>query len=366
MTIYLGENIKKLRREKGLTQENLAEFLGVTFQSVSNWERGESYPDITMLPEIAGFFKVSVDEILGLNKADAEKKINEYLEIYDKQRYKDTPATFRTLQKAVKDFPSDFRLLVRYMELLMCEISPEDTAEYEKASREILSIYENIQNNCTDDSIRMWAKRLICQHLHTKAHYTGNDIYQLQAEQILSEMPDILNTKNYLSTMLITDKNKHYAACSDAIENMLFLLEHSVNHLCLYEEDFSAEYKTEALNKMLAVYDIFYTDGNYGKSWLDVIYNHGHLGLFYAESGDTKKALVHLKAAAEYAVKYDNLPDISERKAQFFESRNYVKTARGKTMCQRMKYLFTEKYEFSDEFRSSAEFKEVLALLGDN
>jgi len=60
------------------------------------------------------------------------------------------------------------------------------------------------------------------------------------------------------------------------------------------------------------------------------------------------------------------LPDISERKAQFFESRNYVKTARGKTMCQRMKYLFTEKYEFSDEFRSSAEFKEVLALLGDN
>ena len=61
MTVYLGENIKKLRREKELTQETLAEFLGVTFQSVSNWERGESYPDITMLPEIAGFFKVSVD-----------------------------------------------------------------------------------------------------------------------------------------------------------------------------------------------------------------------------------------------------------------------------------------------------------------
>ena len=71
MTIYLGENIKKLRREKGITQETLAEFLGVTFQSVSNWERGESYPDITMLPEIAGFFKVSVDELLTGEKDEA-------------------------------------------------------------------------------------------------------------------------------------------------------------------------------------------------------------------------------------------------------------------------------------------------------
>ena len=56
MTIYLSENIKRLRRENNLTQETLAEFLGVTFQSVSNWERGESYPDITILPEIASFF----------------------------------------------------------------------------------------------------------------------------------------------------------------------------------------------------------------------------------------------------------------------------------------------------------------------
>lgn len=49
MTIYLSENIKRLRLEKELTQETLSEFSGVTSQSVSNWERGERYPDITML-----------------------------------------------------------------------------------------------------------------------------------------------------------------------------------------------------------------------------------------------------------------------------------------------------------------------------
>ncbi len=83
MTIYLGENIKRLRREKEITQETLADFLGVTFQSVSNWERGESYPDITMLPEIAGFFKVSIEELLGVNRAENEAEIIKELEAYD-------------------------------------------------------------------------------------------------------------------------------------------------------------------------------------------------------------------------------------------------------------------------------------------
>ncbi len=52
MNIYFGENIKRLRSEQNLTQEALAGFLGVSFQTISKWERGETYPDITMLPVI--------------------------------------------------------------------------------------------------------------------------------------------------------------------------------------------------------------------------------------------------------------------------------------------------------------------------
>ena len=46
MTIYFGENLKKLRKSKGLTQEDLADFLGMSFQAISKWERNETYPDI--------------------------------------------------------------------------------------------------------------------------------------------------------------------------------------------------------------------------------------------------------------------------------------------------------------------------------
>ncbi|MBQ8210124.1 MAG: helix-turn-helix transcriptional regulator [Clostridia bacterium] len=364
MTIYLSENIKRFRLDKGLTQETLAQFLGVTFQSVSKWERGESYPDVTMLPAIASFFNVSVDELLGIDKSEQEEKINEYLDFYNKMRLKDTPLTLEALTKAVKEFPGEFRLLVRYMELLMAEKTSKDAPDYEKVSHELLSIYDNIRNHCSDDGIRMWAKRLICQHLHTKAYYTGNIEYQEQAEQLLNEMPAMIDTKEYLSTMLIADMNKHYEACSDAIEQLLFLLQNAISHYCNYDDSFSPEYKIEAMEKMNKIYDIIYTDGNLGKNMMQKIYNLGHLGYLYLAIGDRENALKNLELSAKYSKEYDNLPQITERQAQFFENRTYEKDLRGKTMCERMKFLLTERYPLSAEFKSTEEFKAIIEMLG--
>jgi len=65
ITIKLNEQIAFLRKQKGITQEELAQILGVTNQSVSKWESGSCCPDIQLLPEIANYFQVSVDELLG-------------------------------------------------------------------------------------------------------------------------------------------------------------------------------------------------------------------------------------------------------------------------------------------------------------
>ena len=65
MEITIGENIRRLRIERRMTQEQLAEILNVTNAAVSKWERGDSFPDITMLFPIADYFGVSVDALMG-------------------------------------------------------------------------------------------------------------------------------------------------------------------------------------------------------------------------------------------------------------------------------------------------------------
>ncbi len=71
--LHLSENLKIYRMKKNLTQEDVAEFLGITAQSVSKWERGESYPDITFLPALANIFETSVDLLIGMDTIRAEE-----------------------------------------------------------------------------------------------------------------------------------------------------------------------------------------------------------------------------------------------------------------------------------------------------
>lgn len=75
--INIARAIISKRREKGLTQDDLASYIGVSKASVSKWETGQSYPDITFLPQLAAFFNISIDELMGyepqMDKEDIRK-----------------------------------------------------------------------------------------------------------------------------------------------------------------------------------------------------------------------------------------------------------------------------------------------------
>ena len=76
MQLNLGKTIRELRHRDGRTQDALAEALGVTAQAVSRWESGGSYPDMELIPAIANYFHISIDELFGYHD-DREKKIEE-------------------------------------------------------------------------------------------------------------------------------------------------------------------------------------------------------------------------------------------------------------------------------------------------
>ncbi len=364
MTIYFGENIKRLRKEKNLTQETLAEFLGVSFQSISKWERGESYPDITILPAISSFFDVTIDDLFGIDKAHQEQKINAYLELYDNMKLKDTSLVFEEFRKAVKEFPGEFRILIRYMELLHEEKDSVRQPDYNETSEKMMSIYKNISKHCTDDGIRIWAKRLIIKHLMRKydcicneeGRYRTKNEYLKQAQKIADTLPAMSDSKECMSLYVYEDADKK------ALEEMLYLFQNAIIGYCYYDNKFIPEYKIEIISHINALFKMIFSDGDYGKNTLHLLYNYGHLGHLYYEAGNTEKALEYLKIAAEFAVKCDKLADISEKAARFYERADAF---RDMNMCTRMRLVMKQHYALSDEIRKTPEFGEIIALMGN-
>ena len=84
MQLNIGENIKRFRKERNITQEELSEILGVSFQSVSRWENGTCYPDLELLPTIAEFFRITVDSLLGVNEVIEQKNVKKYLDEFQR------------------------------------------------------------------------------------------------------------------------------------------------------------------------------------------------------------------------------------------------------------------------------------------
>ena len=105
--LYLPENLKKYRILKDLTQEDLAEYLGITAQSVSKWERGESYPDITFLPALANIFETSVDLLIGMDTIRAEEtRYNIHKKAVAYQRSGDYDMAEKTYRDALLIYPN--------------------------------------------------------------------------------------------------------------------------------------------------------------------------------------------------------------------------------------------------------------------
>ncbi len=364
MTIYFGENIKKLRKEKGLTQETLADFLSVSFQTISKWERGETYPEITTLPVIASFFNVTIDDLLGVDKAKKEQKINEYLELYDTMKLKDLSLTYQTYQKAVKEFPNDFRILIRYTELLY-EVKGFEQGKYKDISKEIASIYEKIQNHCTDDNIRIRSKVIMISHLLTLYQCVPNEEgkyrvykeYLNQAEKIVSTLPSISDTKELMLMSLAFDTENYNTTHKNELEELLFILQDT---LFGYSFNYKPEKRLEIFKHIQGLINLIFDDGNYGKNCVNRLYNYGHIGHLYHQIGDDENALKYLKKAAEYAKELDENPDISEKVMRHY---NFGPIFRETNLSQFMKIVMTEHYPLSDEFKSKPEFQEIIKTL---
>ena len=359
MNIYFSENLKRLRKERNLTQETLADFLGVTFQAISKWERGEGYPDITTLPAIASFFGTSVDDLLGIDKSKRERKANEYILMFDELRLKDREYALNEYENAVREFPRDFRISVRYMELLCKEKLHIYREDFDSTSSKIESIFNVIMKKCTDDGIRIWAKRLMCEYLKYKYDCCGYDeAYMCRLSEIIDTMPSLCDSKEILtmSNAGVSDWNTKHEA---GIEELLYLLMNALTGYCINSDDFSAQYKIGVINSMNELFGTVDREDRYGKNRIYLIYNHGRLGRYYYEIGDVTSSVKYLALAADEAAEFDRCEG-AQSTYRFYETEDEFKEM---NMKKRMKKLMTEHYGLPEEFLSTDSFSKILAVL---
>ncbi len=128
--MYLSENLKKYRLLKNLTQEDVAEYLNITPQSVSKWERGESYPDITFLPALANIFETSIDLLIGMDTIRAEQTLyNIYKTATGFQRNGDYASAEKVYRDALLIYPNKPGMILGLAGVLALQGKSEEAIE---------------------------------------------------------------------------------------------------------------------------------------------------------------------------------------------------------------------------------------------
>ena len=153
--LRIADNIVRLRHDKKITQEKLAEFVGVTKASVSKWENSQSTPDITILPQLAAFFNVTVDELIGytpqLSKEQIQKLYQRFGKDFGRRHFEEV---MKETEDYVKHYYSCWPFLLQICILWLNHYKmTEDKDRQKDICLRIVKLCEHIQENCQDMQI---------------------------------------------------------------------------------------------------------------------------------------------------------------------------------------------------------------------
>ena len=182
MNVSLADKLKELRKSKNISQEKLAEYLGVSYQAVSKWENGVTYPDILLLPDIARYYGITVDELLQVEQIDADKYFEEVCLNAEKLFRDGKRAEIIPLwREAYKKLPND----IRVKEMLMSTYFDTDKVKYQN---EIIELGTEIYNTNTTDGGNSYYQGQAIEQIACTYYANGNsekaDEWARRAHQI--------------------------------------------------------------------------------------------------------------------------------------------------------------------------------------
>ena len=299
MEIMIKDKLRTLRQQKNITQETLANHLGITAQSVVKWERGEGFPDITLLPKLALYFDVTVDELLCVDRARIDEVIEGY--VTESKVYKQSGENAKNLalwEKAYAEFPNDCRV----MKELMYAINRD--GEYpcppEKAER-IIALGEAILQKSTDTEQREGVIQYLCYT------YRGND--NEKALQYADRGGSFYATRDGLRCSVL-EGEEGIKECQEYLMSLIHQAAMTAAQMT-QKGSFSHEETIEAHQFSIDIYKRLFSDGNVGFYANYISFHYRQIALLYAELGDAERTLEALKENCRYSVMEATLEDMN-------------------------------------------------------
>ncbi len=191
----LGEKIKTLRKQKNISQEVLAQYLGVTFQAVSKWENGTTMPDVATIPAIASFFGVSTDELFDFNLYETQKQVEAIVDEHSRYWHTDKPKAEQIIRDGLKKYPGNDILLNCLIGVL----------ELPGRSDEVISVAKALIESTRYDEVRFDAYRIMAE-----AYAARGDLSA--AKDAIEQIPEIYFTKLEVAARLLTGEDAYEAA----------------------------------------------------------------------------------------------------------------------------------------------------------
>lgn len=357
--MIIAENIRLNRQKKNMTQEQLANALGVSVQAVSRWETEATYPDITLLPTIACFFDLTIDELMGMSDFKDEKALEEIWEkIKNYSAEGKLDDCIALLRKTLKRFPNNFKLLDYLASQLAWKNG--DDEEVKKYRNESMQITERILENCSDQLLKDSAyDRMIFLH-----EQLGNIE---KAIEMAEKLPSI--SCSYESTLLYLYSGEkqtvHTKWMIYELTNILCRGVQVLSDLEYQNPNMSSEERIEILKKNLSILDVIYDGKDYGFINRTVAQTHRYIAAIEILIDHKEETLLHLELAAKHAILQDTLKENEPYTSVLLKGISYSKKHTMKN------YTYTECDELYDRLqgeryngiRDLPKFKEILEQL---
>lgn len=290
--LNLAENITILRRKRGVTQDELAAFLNVTKASVSKWETKQSYPDILLLPQIAAFFNISIDDLLGYQPQMSPEQIKKcYLDLagdFARLPFNEVMEKSRIL---VKEYYSCYPLLMQIANLWVNHYML--TPDQEKQTgilRDVIELCDHIRENSGEVGTCSNAVEL-------KA---AVNLLLGNAKETIEELEPLFDAKQFtlqsdpilIQAYRMTGDLSKATLCSQITiySYLLSLVSNSLGMMNLQIEDRdTCEQTIHKIRQLVEAYDLERLHPNITLQF------HYLSAVFYCAHGETEKALKELE-----------------------------------------------------------------------